>query len=257
MTCLVVSCATQEVETVLAEAAFIDLAGVQEEDGRLRLWLADDGDASRLRLRLDKWLPVVERVEPEQNWNEAWQSEWRPMVVGERFYLAPPGDESLTPAGRIRLAMHPGMAFGNGDHPTTHLCLMAIERELRAGDTFLDVGCGSGLVGEAARALGARRVGGCDPDPAVVRPPDAFAGSVDAVRSASCDVVTANIQLGVLERLMPEIVRVMRPGARLVLSGVLPDQLDLLRATVTVHGLRAGAEAELQGWASLLARMLT
>jgi ribosomal protein L11 methyltransferase len=241
--------ASDEMETVLAEAAFIEVTGIEELDGLLRLWVADERDAGELGVRLSRWHPTIERVE-SRNWNETWQREWKAVEVGERFYLVPPGDTSATPAGRVRLEMHAGIAFGNGDHPTTQLCLAEMERGLRTGDSFLDVGCGSGLLGQAARALGAGRVWGCDLDPAAVRS-GAFIGSVDAVRSASCDYIVANIRLGVLVAILPEIVRVMRPGSRGLLSGVLPEQLGDLRAAAASAGLICGTERIADGWALL------
>ena len=250
MTSVVIACGEAEIDAVMALAAFADLAGVEESKGQLRLWLNDDGEAAALAERLRAWHPAIERAEA-RNWNEAWQGEWKPAEVGERFYLVPPGDDSPARDGRIRLAMHAGTAFGNGDHATTHLCLMAMERYLRPGDTFLDVGCGSGLLGEAARALGAGRVAGCDLDPAAVRR-GSFVGSVNAVRSASCDFVVANIQLGVLVELMPAFARVLRANGRLILSGVLDEQLADLREAVEAAGLIPSASDSLAGWASLL-----
>ena len=233
-----------------AAAVAAELAGVEEGgDGKVRLWLAEGEDAGELCRRLEPWRPVVERVE-DRNWNEPWQSEWKPVEIGQRFFLVPPDDPAPTPSGRIRLAMHPGTAFGNGDHPTTHLCLIAMERDLRGGDTFLDIGCGSGLLGEAARALGAGHTIGCDLDGAAVRR-DAFVGSVSAVRSASCDFVAANIQLGVLIEIMPEVARVMRPGGRGVLSGILAEQVEPLRRALMRHGLQPGLTAILDGWMSV------
>ena len=252
MTSVVIACHEGEIEDVLALASFADLAGVEESDGRLRLWLNDEGEAAMLAERLRAWLPAIERAEA-RIWNETWQGAWTPAEVGERFYLVPPGDDSPAPRGRIRLAMHAGTAFGNGDHATTHLCLMAMERYLRPGDTFLDVGCGSGLLGEAARASGAGTVAGCDLDAAAVRR-GSFAGSVDAVRSASCDFVVANIQLGVLVELVPEFARVLRADGRLILSGVLDEQLVDLREAAEAAGLIPSASHSLAGWASLLAR---
>ncbi len=253
MTSVVIACREAEIEDVLALAAFADLAGVEESDGRLRLWLNDEGEAAALAERLRAWHPAIEWAEA-RNWNEAWQGSWTPAEVGERFYLVPPGgDSAAPPGGRIRLVMHTGTAFGNGDHATTHLCLIAMERYLRPGDTFLDVGCGSGLLGEAAWALGAGRVSGCDLDEAAVRR-GSFVGSVDAVRSASCDLVVANIQLGVLLTLMPELSRVLRADGRLILSGVLDEQLAVLRQAVEAAGLIPSASDSLAGWAMLLAR---
>lgn len=249
VTCVVIVCDAAEVEDVLAKAALINLAGVEEDASRLRLWLVDDSEAAELCDRLRHWSPVVQHVD-QRNWNESWQSQWKPMAVGERFFLVPPGNPAVTPAGRIRLDMHVGNAFGNGDHPSTHLCLIAMERSLQPFDTFLDIGCGSGLLLQAAHALGARAAG-CDTDAESVRP-GAFIGSVNAVRNASCDFVAANIQLGVLMSLMPEIARVMKPRARGVLSGVLVEQVAQLCGAARESHLASVPGDVLGDWASVL-----
>ncbi|MCC6538845.1 MAG: 50S ribosomal protein L11 methyltransferase, partial [Bryobacterales bacterium] len=188
-------------EALARAAAAADLAGVEEEPPSF--WVEGHAAAEAVAAALAPWKPVVEEIAP-RNWNAAWQSAWQPIEVGQRFYLAPPGDASAAPAGRIRLTMHAGNAFGNGDHATTQLCLMAMEEHLHPGGRFLDVGCGSGLLSEAARALGARQACGCDLDfDALPRDGAVFAGSVDAVRDGVFDFVVANIQLGVLLELLP------------------------------------------------------
>ncbi|MBM3795500.1 MAG: hypothetical protein FJW31_15885 [Acidobacteria bacterium] len=229
-------------EALLLAVAAAELAGVEEEPPAF--WAAERAGAEALAEALARWRPVIEEMTP-RNWNAAWQSEWRPVEVGRRFYLTPPGDESATPPGRIRLAMHAGNVFGNGDHATTQLCLTAMEDFLRPGDLFLDVGCGSGLLSEAARMLGAQCAFGCDLDfTAPPRNGAAFAGSVDAVRAGSCDFVVANIQLGVLLELLPDLRRVLAPGGRLALSGLMAQQVDELpvRGSVLTRG----------GWAAVV-----
>ena len=187
------------------------LTGIDQEnrdDGLLdlRAWYLSEAGA----LQAQAQLPHAHiHHQPDDNWNATWQSQWQPMEVGQRWYLTPPGDTSVTPAHRIRLALRPGLAFGNGDHPTTHLCLQALEIELRAGDRFLDVGCGSGLLGEAAQLLGAQAFG-CDLNPTNL-PPNAFLGSLDAVKEQSMDVAVMNIQAGTLVRLWPRLTRVVPP----------------------------------------------
>ena len=219
-----VACSIGEEEIVLARFTAFDLAAADTGEGWAKAWFANHDEARRCAGELNGQICA----EPIHNWNENWQSEWKPQAIGRRLWLTPPWDESEAPAGRIRLNMHPGTLFGNGDHPTTQLCLEALEEHITPGCTVIDVGCGSGLLIEAARLLGSDRAIGCDLDPAAAKTaPCAFQGSVDALASGCADIVIANIQLGVLETLMPELNRVLRPSSGiLILSGILEEQIS-------------------------------
>lgn len=165
----------------------------------------------------------------DENWSAAWQAEWAPLSIGQRFFLAPAWSDAATPEGRIRLEMVPGNVFGGGDHPTTQLCLELLEQVvLLPGCRVADIGAGTGILTLAARALGARAVG-CDIDRASAPMVD-FIGSADALRAARFDGVIANIHLGVLEQLRGELRRLARPGAWLLVSGFLPEQVAAVGA---------------------------
>ena len=191
--------------------------------------------------------PIIDEIQ-NQNWNAPYQNTWQPMEIGSRWYLAPPADESPRPKNRLRLQLKPGLAFGNGDHPTTHLCLIAMEHLVSKGDIFLDVGCGSGLLSEAAHLLGATAFG-CDLDPTDL-PTNSFIGSVEAIKSQSIDVAVMNIQAGILVDLWPELARVTKRHA--ILSGFLPGQLPLIEALIQ-SPWQITQTLEKQGWCALLA----
>lgn len=114
------------------------------------------------------------------------------------------------------------------------MCLQAIEKYVKPGDTVLDVGSGSGILSNAARLVGAGIVVSCDIDPEL-RP--MFIGSAEAVRSCWADVIVANIDSATIERLAPEFARVRKAASMLILSGFpewdrpegLPDTLETLR----------------------------
>jgi ribosomal protein L11 methyltransferase len=152
------------------------------------------------------------------DWVAATQDAWPPLLVGERFFVVAPWRTEPTPLGRLRLEINPGTQCGTGQHPCTQLCLAAMERVIRPGDSVLDVGSGSGILSKAAKLLGAGRVVACDIDPeaAAAAPVPFFVGSVDAVRSGAFDVVVANINEDVIGPMRPEFERVARTR---ILSG--------------------------------------
>jgi len=138
-----------------------------------------------------------------------------------------------TPPGRFRVTVNPGMAFGTGVHETTQLCLEALEDYLKPGMTVLDVGAGSGILGRAARLLGAARVYSCDIDPeAVAIAGEGFIGSVDAVRSGIADLVVANISPEAIIQMAPDLLRALRPGGVVLASGFEAHEVVLVEAAL-------------------------
>jgi ribosomal protein L11 methyltransferase len=223
-----VPCEAGGEEIAVARFMAYEVAAVDNEMPLMaRAWFASCDEAARCSEDLNG--TVFE--EPEDNWNANWQNaEWKAKAIGERLWLAPPWDPEPAPAGRLRLDMHPGTLFGNGDHPTTQLCLAALERHVFKGCTVVDIGCGSGLLSEAALLLGAGCVVGCDLDARAAREARgiAFQGSVDGLKDNCTDVAIANIQLGILVDLLPEIGRILKPSGVAVLSGILEGQAEEL-----------------------------
>jgi ribosomal protein L11 methyltransferase len=168
-----------------------------------------------------------------RDWLAEWKRGWRPAEVG-RFVVAPPWSEVEEGGGRLVIRVEPGMAFGTGTHETTRLCLAAVEKHFR-GESFLDVGTGTGVLAIAAAKLNpSARVEACDTDPLAVSVAEENArlngvggriafrvGTVDD-RTASADLVCANLTADVILPLLPALL-----GAtcgRLVLSGILTTQ---------------------------------
>ena len=179
------------------------------------------------------------REEPDTDWNTGWREAWQPLLVGDRFFLAPEWCGDPTPAGRLRLTMHAGMAFGTGADASTQLCLEALARHVGPGSTVLDVGTGTGILAIAASLIGASRVVACDIDAASVAEAgqhvrlagarvELFAGSVRSLGgAASFDLVVANVNAATLVSLAQQIRRL---GRKTVLSGFGASALPAIEA---------------------------
>ena len=206
------------------------IVALLEEDTDVPAVLAVSSAAAGLT-GIPEW--TVETV-AEQNWVQLTQAQFEPIRVSRRLWIVPSWHEAPDPAA-VNLVLDPGMAFGTGSHPTTRLCLEWLERNVSAGCSLLDYGCGSGILAIAAARLGAGRVAGVDIDSQAVEAARANAerNEVTAVFSDSTqqaageyDLVVANILSNPLRVLAPAICAHVRPGGRLALSGILREQAE-------------------------------
>jgi len=176
---------------------------------------------------------------PDADWVRLTQAQFGPIQVGERIRIIPSwhaGDGGSEPVNAaVHIQLDPGLAFGTGSHPTTHLCLEWLAESLPQGATVLDYGCGSGILAIAARKLGAGRTLAVDIDEQAVQATRDNAGNngvelramlPDALDAGVSDVVVANILSNPLKVLAPMLTKRVAPGGSLVLSGVLERQTD-------------------------------
>jgi ribosomal protein L11 methyltransferase len=178
-----------------------------------------------------RWLV---RDVPEQDWVKLTQSQFEPIEVGPRLTIVPTWHRGkATVADRLCLELDPGLAFGTGSHPTTHLCLKWLQSQMPSSCRVLDYGCGSGILAIAAAMLGASQALGVDIDEQAVQSTafNAQANGVDVAAllpddlpTGTFDVVIANILSNPLKVLAPMLSHRVRPGGYLVLSGVLSRQ---------------------------------
>ncbi|MBT8136283.1 MAG: 50S ribosomal protein L11 methyltransferase [Gammaproteobacteria bacterium] len=176
------------------------------------------------------WQPLEER-----DWQRAALQEFEPACFGGRLWICPTGKTPGNAKHIVRL--DPGLAFGTGRHATTALCLEWLAGNSVDGCTVLDFGCGSGVLGLAAVALGARQVFAADIDEqaltatrnnaAANRCGEKFHISLPGkLPAVSVDIVMANILAGPLIGLVPVLAGMLRPGGAVVLSGILDDQAE-------------------------------
>ena len=214
-------CEPEQKDLMIAELWERGCVGITElSDTTLRAFFAVD--TPELRGALDPFDARWEQVE-DTDWVAIAHARLEPMLVGVRFFLVPVWRDDPTPAGRMRIVVNPGMAFGTGAHETTQLCIEALERWVRPGVAVLDVGSGSGILSIAARMLGAERVVACDNDPEAVdvsrEVVPSYIGSVDAVADACADVLVVNIGPAAVIEMKPDIMRALRPGGVALVSG--------------------------------------
>ncbi len=259
---LFIECQEAEAELLSAELWEEGASGIQEESlpgmrCRLRAWFEDP---SGLMQRFAPFRPRVE-ADPNIDWELHTRQAWRAFEVGRRLYLAPEWDESATPVGRVRVTIHPGMALGTGAHPATQLCLHALDKHMKPGETLLDLGTGSGILTAAALRLGAARVFACDIDPDAAAsargnllrdalPARVFAGSTRAIRNDGVDMIVANINSVTHETLAAEYARVAR--RRLVISGFPDRYLGRIERSMKLAGFRPVDTLARQEWICLV-----
>jgi ribosomal protein L11 methyltransferase len=265
-----------EDQVELATAALWDagVAGIEEraagngrgpEQVELLAGAPADRAAQVLAAVGSRWAAEVSPVVSDE-WLDEWRRWARPWRAGGRLVVVPQwvdapawlGDDDLV----VRL--DPGRAFGSGSHATTRLCLAELEHRVSPGDRVLDVGSGSGVLAVAAAPLGAAEVEAVDIDEEAVRATAANAAlnGVDGVVRVSCtpveraeggrDLVVANIGAATLVALAPHLVRVLRPGGVLVLSGVLACQAEEVGTAVLAAGATVAGTAADGDWRALV-----
>lgn len=205
---------------------------------------------------------------PQESWRDSWKRYFRPRRVGRRLLIRPSWATYRARAGDAVIEIDPGMAFGTGQHPTTAMCLRALEESVGPGDEVLDVGAGSGILALAAAKLGARRVLALDIDPQAVKAAreNAAANAVadvvevregtppDGVSGERFDLIVANISGLTLERLAPSLADALRDGGALIVSGFLEDAVDGLSRVLAEARLDVGRVQADGVWRAMVAR---
>ncbi len=205
----------------------------------------------------------------EEDWANAWKAHYRVHRVGRRVVIRPPWHAYAPTFDEVAVELDPGMAFGTGLHPSTKLCVIALEEEIRPGMRVLDVGTGSGVLAIAAVLLGATAVDAVDIEPVAVRAARENAdrnGVADRVRveegsvglgqpfAGTYDLVLANIIARILIELAPGIAAAVAPGGSLVLGGIIESREPAVRRVFDAEGLMFQRRAQIEDWVALVYR---
>jgi ribosomal protein L11 methyltransferase len=230
----------------------------------------------------------------DESWLNEWKKHFKPLRVG-RVVIVPEW-ESYTPRKSSTLSfgeaccdfgaaqdevvftIDPGSAFGTGQHQTTQLCVSAMQKYISAGDTILDIGCGSGILSIIALLLNAEKVVACDIDPAGaiaatrknarLNPVDLTRLEVHAgdalsdenLREKICahkyDVVVANIVADVIVELVPLAKAVLKTGGYFVSSGIIAERASEVVDGFEKSGFKIEQNLSLDGWHCIVGRAL-
>jgi len=246
----------------------------------VRAYLPVDDEAEAAKTHLETSLGYMNMMYPmpkptykivdEQDWAEAWKVHYHPIRIGKRLFIRPQWVEIDIPEGAIEISLDPGMAFGTGTHPTTQLCLEALEEYTQSGMTVLDLGTGSAILAIAAAKLGAVHVLGLDTDPvavdvAIKNVAESGVSDVITIQEGSLeniitsarrfDMIVVNILARIIIQMCDEhLGDVVRPGGLAIFSGIIQSQADDVDVALAKTGLEV-TRRRIQGdWVVIEAR---
>jgi ribosomal protein L11 methyltransferase len=211
----------------------------------------------------------------EQDWEDAWKKHYKPIAIGKKLVIQPAW-LPLENTNRIPIFMDPGMAFGTGTHPTTQLCLTAIEETLQSGQSVIDIGCGSGILSVAAARLGAGRVLAVDIDPVALKNARKNIdlnniGDVVSLSHGSLELlleeipssrvpahmVVANIITKTLEALIHNgLGKTILPEGILILSGILDHQVETIQNACEKTSLQIIEIRSMDDWRAVIIKQI-
>lgn len=262
-------------ELLIAELMELDFEGFEQLEEHLVAFIPSQRFSDSSREQIETLLAAwpgecrieTEQVVQEENWNAAWEETIQPQAIG-RFLVRPTWARVEPSPGQILLEIDPKMAFGTGYHATTRLMLELLPDLKPEGKRVLDAGTGTGILAIAAAKLGAGQVFGFDIDEwsernatenvwlnGVNHQVTVALGDESVIPEGSrFDLILANINRNVLLELLPLFSRLLEPGGRVALSGLLRTDRDIILKRAEQSGLHLMEEEGMEEWVALVFR---
>ena len=198
------------------------------------------------------------------DWSKKWKEHWKPSKISEKIVICPTWEEYTAKDDEIIVNIDPGNAFGTGTHSTTQLCVRACEKYMKPSSTIADIGCGTGILAICAMKLGAKDADAVDNDPIAVETAminakvnneltiDFKTATSDALSSNKYDFVFANILHNVLAEIMSDLKRIMKIGAKIVLSGILEEKQQVVIDAFEKNNLKLIEKMQQKEWVAFV-----
>lgn len=217
---------------------------------------------------LDIQYRLASRVLDEEDWAESWKAYFHPMNITRNIVVKPTWRDYRPEPGETVIELDPGMAFGTGTHPTTTMCVEMLEKHLKEGDSFLDVGAGSGILMLSAAVLGAGKLVGVDQDETAVKvsrenlelnriPTDSWrVDAGDLVRDVNerFDVVAANILSEVILSLLDDLETVLAEDGVFICSGIAEGNSEAVIEKMNMLGFEILEKTVKDQWVAIACR---
>ncbi|KAB7708723.1 50S ribosomal protein L11 methyltransferase [Bacillus aerolatus] len=204
----------------------------------------------------------------EEDWATAWKQYYNPVKISEKFTIVPTWEQyEPVSTDELIIELDPGMAFGTGTHPTTVMCLQALERFVKPADYVVDVGTGSGVLSIGAALLGAEKVTALDLDEVAVASAreNIQLNRVEEIVSVSknnlldgieeqADVVVANILAEVIISFTGDVAKVVKQGGYFISSGIIGQKRDEVKSAVIAAGFEIEETVLMEDWVAIIAK---
>lgn len=241
----------------------------------VKTYLPLDEEGLKTKQRIEEALWHLSQIYPfpppefreltEDDWANAWKKHYHLLRVGQHIVIKPPWQEHQPQLDEVIIELDPGLAFGTGLHPTTRMCLQALEEHLEADAKVLDLGTGSGILAIAAAKLGAGSVLALDNDPLAVKAARSNVQSngvqnLVTVEPGSLDEATEEFDLVLVNILARVIIELadqgladrVRPSGLMLAAGIIEEQEAEVTAALGEHGLEIVERRQEKDWVTLV-----